>query len=106
MIWSFFGTLRDKYSRKNLSVEFPEAFESMLANAGDEQWDFYYSNQIQPCRIFYRDNFISKKKAVVIVSTKVKNKYNFGVDDIDSLMLKDKKWSDVKASAMKDDHED
>ena len=36
MIWSFFGTLRDKYSRKTLAVEFPEAFDSMIANAGDE----------------------------------------------------------------------
>ena len=87
MIHSFFETLRDKYDRKTLEVAFPETFDNMVANAGDEQWDFWKSNLIQPCKIFYQDNKVFKRKGLILVHTRCKNGYNFEMDDIDQTLV-------------------
>ena len=73
MIHDFKDTLRERYNRKTLTVQFPTVFDDMLANANDAKWEFWRSNRIQKCKIFYRQNKVTDSIGVVFVHTHVEN---------------------------------
>ena len=78
MAQDFHDTLRDRFSRVNLSVTFPDVLDNLIASSGDENWEIFKSNQIQPCKIFYENNKVNleESKGVVFIHTHCKNKFS------------------------------
>ena len=79
MVDSFFETLKDRYCRKTLAITFPHEFDHMLFNAGDEQWEIWKTNNIQPCRIFYEKNKVIKQIGVILIHTQCKSMLDISV---------------------------
>ena len=77
MITDFFDTLRDRYCRKTLTVSFPQMFDSMLAiSKDDEAWEFWKSNKIQKCKIFYEHNKVTNSEGYIFVNTHCKSSFS------------------------------
>jgi hypothetical protein len=77
MVTDFFKTLGDRFSRQDLSVEFPQVLDRLVATAADENWELFKSNNIQPCKIFYEHNKVNFQESlgVIFVHTHCRNKF-------------------------------
>ena len=79
MIHSFFQTIKERYNRKTLAVTFPNCIDDLIANAGDENWEVYKTNQLQHCTMYYSSNKVVKSVGHVFISTKCKSINNIEI---------------------------
>ena len=75
MIHDFFDTLRDRFCRETLAVKFPNVLDDMLSEAGDACWEFWKSNQLQTCKIFYEHNKVTDSHGIIFVNDQCDNKW-------------------------------
>lgn len=99
MVSDFFVGLYDRYSRDTLAVTFPDLFQNMLATADDAKWEILCSNNIQPCRIFYNNNIVTKSEGVIFVTDYLVNKE--GIGDLTGEARKEK-LIDLVAASLKE----
>ena len=55
------------FSRKNLTISFPYAFENLKGS--DADFEMVTSNTIQPITLLYQHNIISKRFVTIFVNT-------------------------------------
>ena len=70
MVKNIFDTLMNKFEPRNLSVQFPYAFEQLKGT--DAEFEMVTSNTIQPLRLLYQHDIAEKKIAAIFVNTHVK----------------------------------
>ena len=97
MLHDFFETLENRYNQRTLAVELPQMLDDLdneSMHDGDAKWELMKSNQIQKVRIFFENNKVTKKRAVIFVTTHVKNKYSHLTgDERDKAMMHE--WANI-----------
>ena len=83
MVHDFNDTLEARFSKKTLTLEFPQILDNMLGAPDDCKWEFWKSNQIQTCRLQYCHNLTTEKddqgkvrtrgRGIIIVNSVLKN---------------------------------
>ena len=73
MIHDFEDTLKDRYDRETLEVLLPDVFENMLSYNAEAKWEFWKSNKIQKCKLFYKHCKVTDSEGIVFVHTHLKN---------------------------------
>ena len=82
MVHDFNDTLEARFSKKTLTLEFPQILDNMLGAPDDCNWEFWKSNQIQTCRLQYCHNLTTEKddqgkvrtrgRGIIIVNSELK----------------------------------
>ena len=85
MVHDFNDTLEARFSKKTLTLEFPQILDNMLGAPDDCKWEFWKSNQIQTCRLQYCHNLTTEKdqgkvrtrgRGIIIINSVLKNQHS------------------------------